>query len=51
MGRYFECLVERGGVLQKIIRFFSDAEYAYAWLEIEGYKVIRIKAIKEKKDG
>jgi len=38
----FECLVKRGKVTEKIIRYFMDEERAFFWLELEGYKVIRL---------
>lgn len=41
----YECLVRRYGITEKIIRYFSDSEHAWAWLELEGYKVIRIKEV------
>lgn len=41
----FECLVKRDGSCLKIVRSFSSIEYAFAWLELEGYKVISIKVL------
>ena len=47
---YFECLVTQnllrhGRITKKIIRWFESEEYAFAWLELEGYKVHFIKQI------
>lgn len=39
----FECIVKRGRIMTKIIRYFSDSIHAFAWLELEGYKVIGVK--------
>lgn len=41
----YECLVKRGTVTEKIIRYFTNSEYAYVWLELEGYRVICIKEL------
>ena len=41
----FECLVNRDRITQKIIRFFTNQEYAFIWLELEGYKVLSIKQL------
>ena len=46
---YFECLVTQrlscGKVTKKITRWFSDAEHAFVWLNLEGYKVHFLKQI------
>lgn len=46
---YFECLVTQqlscGKVTKRITRWFDDAEHAFAWLELEGYKVHFLKQI------
>ena len=46
---YFECIVTQklsyGQVTKKIIRWFSNSEHAFAWLELEGCKVHFIKQI------
>ena len=41
----YECLVKRGGVTEKIIRYFTNSECAHVWLELEGYRVICIKEL------
>ncbi len=41
----FECLAKRDGTTKKFIRYFSDSEHAFAWLELEGYRVICIKEL------
>lgn len=41
----FECLVTRDRITKKIIRFFTSQEYAFAWLELEGYKVLSTKQL------
>ena len=41
----YECLVKRGNITEKIIRYFSTSEHAFAWLELEGYKVLSVKLI------
>lgn len=41
----FECLVTRNRITEKIIRFFTSQECAFAWLELEGYKVLSIKQL------
>lgn len=41
----YECLVVSNRITEKIIRWFTDSEHAYAWLELEGYKVIQIKEL------
>lgn len=47
---FFECLVTQnllrcGKITKRIIRWFESEEYAFAWLELEGYKVISIKEL------
>lgn len=47
---YFECLVSRryisgGKVTKKVIRWFSDEAHAFAWLSLEGYKVLSVRQI------
>lgn len=37
------CLVERDKTVEKIIRYFKDSEHAFAWLELEGYRVFNIQ--------
>ena len=39
----FECLVKRDGVTEKIVRYFTNSEQAFAWLELEGYRVYSIR--------
>ena len=39
----FECLVKRDRITQKIVRYFDDAEAAFAWLELEGYQVFSVR--------
>ena len=41
----YECIVSRYGITEKIIRYFSDPEHAWTWLELEGYKVIAVKEL------
>lgn len=41
----YECLVSRNRITEKFIRFFTSQEYAFAWLELEGYKVLSIKQL------
>lgn len=41
----FECFVRRDRITKKIIRFFISQKYAFAWLELEGYKVLSIKQL------
>ena len=41
----FECLVKRDGTTKKLIRYFSDSEHAFVWLELEGYKVFYVKEV------
>lgn len=41
----YECFVKRGTSTEKIIRYFTNSEYAYAWLELEGYRVFCIKEL------
>lgn len=41
----FECIVKQRGITIKIIRYFENIEYAFAWLELEGYKVISVKEL------
>lgn len=41
----YKCLVQRSGIVKEITRWFENAEYAFAWLELEGYKVIRIREV------
>lgn len=41
----YECIVKRDGVISKIIRAFTSIQYAFAWLELEGYKIISIKEL------
>lgn len=41
----YECLVKRGTATEKIIRYFTNSEYAYVWLELEGYRVFCIKEL------
>ena len=41
----YECLVKRGKVTEKIIRYFTNSEHAFAWLELEGYRVFSIKEL------
>lgn len=41
----FECIVKRNGILEKVIRCFTDSEHAFAWLELEGYKVVYLKEL------
>lgn len=45
----YECIVKRDGIVQKIIRYFTDSEHAFAWLELEGYKVYSIKVCRSEK--
>lgn len=45
----FECLVKRGKVTEKIIRYFTDEERAFLWLELEGYKVIHLLKLDSEK--
>lgn len=42
---YFECLVKRDRITEKIIRWFKDEEHALAWLELEGYRVFSIRKV------
>jgi len=44
----FECIVKDRKVYRKFIRYFSSVEAAFAWLELEGYKVISLKELPEK---
>jgi hypothetical protein len=37
--------VKRGTITEKIIRYFTNSKYAYAWLELEGYQVLCIKEL------
>lgn len=41
----YECLVKRGTVTEKIVRYFTNYEFAFAWLELEGYRVFCIKEL------
>ena len=41
----YECLVKRDGITEKIIRWFKSDESAFAWLELEGYRVFYIKEL------
>lgn len=41
----FECIVRYGKTITKIVRYFTSIEYAFAWLELEGYKIISIKVL------
>lgn len=45
--RKFECLVKRDRTTEKIIRWFKSEEYAFAWLELEGYLVFYVKELSE----
>ena len=45
--RKFECLVKRDRITEKIIRWFKSEEYAFAWLELEGYLVFYVKELSE----
>ena len=41
----YECLVKRDRITEKIIRWFTSDESAFAWLELEGYQVFYIKEL------
>lgn len=41
----YECLVKRDGITEKIIRYFTNQERAFAWLELEGYHVFSLKEL------
>lgn len=43
--RKYECLVKRDRITEKIIRWFTSDESAFAWLELEGYRVFYIKEL------
>lgn len=43
----FECLVKRDRITQKIVRYFDDAEAAFALLELEGYQVFSVRDLTE----
>ena len=44
----FECIVVDRGVYKKFIRYYDSVELAFAWLELEGYKVISLRELPEK---
>lgn len=44
----FECIVRLRSETKKIIRYFSDSEHAFVWLQLEGYKVINVKELSER---
>ena len=39
----FECLVKFRRITERIVRWFTDSEHAFKWLELEGYKVLQVK--------
>ena len=41
----YECVVKRGKTVEKIVRYFTSSEQAFAWLELEGYQVFSIKEL------
>ena len=41
----FECLVKFHRITERIVRWFTDSEHAFNWLELEGYKVLQVKEI------
>jgi len=43
----FECIVVDRGTYKKFIRDFTSVENAFAWLELEGYKVISLRELSE----